>query len=237
MSALNLATESLYALPEIRAVLQEELGLLREHAVRQPAGRALLLRPHATARDLAADVAHLAATELHVEDGRFGGDILAAPGALPFEDAAFQLVLAQHAGDALPDEALAEELSRVLAPGGVLLWHAFNPWSPWLAWIHWQTRGGAAPEFANAKTQQRRFLRARLDPVSVRYVGSCWPTRRDDAGTGGARSRLLAPLRGAYVLIARKQRAALIPLRARRKRAGVAFGTRLAGTPSQRASA
>ena len=117
-----LATESLYALPEIRAVLREELGLVREHAARQPAGRALLLRPHTTARDLDVDVVHLAATELHVEDGRFAGDVACTPGALPFEDAAFQLVLAQHAGDALPDEALAAELARVLAPGGVLLW-------------------------------------------------------------------------------------------------------------------
>jgi SAM-dependent methyltransferase len=231
-----LATESLYALPEIRAVLREELGLVREHAARQPAGRALLLRPHTTARDLDVDVVHLAATELHVEDGRFAGDVACTPGALPFEDAAFQLVLAQHAGDALPDEALAPELARVLAPGGVLLWYAFNPWSPWLAWIHWQTRGGAAPQFANAETQRRRFLRARLAPVSLRYVGACWPTRRDfAAGADGVRSRLLTPLRGAYLLVARKQHAALIPMRPRRKHASVAFGTRLAGT--QRASA
>jgi SAM-dependent methyltransferase len=235
---VSLATESLYALPEIRAVLREELGLVREHAARQPAGRALLLRPHATARDLGADVAHLAATELHVEEGRFGGDVACAPSGLPFEDAAFRLVLAQHAGDALPDDTLAAELARVLAPGGVLLWHAFNPWSPWLAWIHWQTRGGAAPQFANAETQRRRFLRARLAPVSLRYVGACWPTRRDGAiGDDGARSRILAPLRGAYLLVALKQHAALIPMRPRRRRASVAFGTRLAGTPSQRACA
>jgi SAM-dependent methyltransferase len=235
---LSLANESLYALPQIRAVLREELGFLREHAARQPAGRALLLRPHATTRDLDADVAHLAATELHVERDRLGGDVACTPGALPFEDAAFQLVLAQHAGDALPDEAFAGELARVLAPGGVLLWNAFNPWSPWLAWIHWQTRRVAAPQFANAQTQRRRFLRAKLTPVSLRYVGACWPSRRDGAaGADGARSRLLTPLRGAYLLVARKQHAALIPMRPRRKHASVAFGARLAGTPSQRASA
>lgn len=238
MTGVSHATESMYALPEVRTLLREELGLVREHAARQPAGRALLLRPHATARDLEADVAHLATTELHVESGRLGGAVDCAPAVLPFENAAFELVLAQHAGDALPDEGFAEELSRVLAPGGVLLWYAFNPWSPWLAWIHWQTRGAAAPPFANADTQRRRFVRARLAPVSTRYVGACWPTRREVAAiTDDARSRLLAPLRGAYLLVVRKQRASMTPLRPRVRHASVAIGARLAGTPSQRASA
>ena len=170
--------------------------------------------------------------------GRLGGAVDCAPAVLPFENAAFELVLAQHAGDALPDEGFAEELSRVLAPGGVLLWYAFNPWSPWLAWIHWQTRGSAAPPFANADTQRRRFVRARLAPVSTSYVGACSPTRREAAAiTDDARSRLLAPLRGAYLLVVRKQRASLTPLRPRVKHASVALGARLAGTPSQRASA
>ena len=39
------ATESLYALPEIKVLLAEELALLPAHAARQPGGRALLLQP------------------------------------------------------------------------------------------------------------------------------------------------------------------------------------------------
>jgi hypothetical protein len=53
----------------------------------------------------------------------------------------------------------------------------------------------------------------------------------------GRFARFVSPLRGAYLLAARKQRAVLTPLRPRAVRKSVALNPRLVGTPSQRASA
>jgi SAM-dependent methyltransferase len=234
------ATESLFALPEILAMLREELGVLPAHAARQPGGRALLLHPDAAAYALPADIRHLAATRLYAKGTALAGDVVCSPRALPMEDESFQMVFAQHIGDAQPEDGLVEEIARVMAPGGLLLWSGFNPWSPWLAWIHWHTRGGGAvPPAVNADALRRRLLRSRLAPVALDYLGTIWPQRNTDAerGDDNRRVRLLAPLRGTYLLAARKHRAVLTPLRPRAKRSGVALGTRLAGTPSQRACA
>jgi SAM-dependent methyltransferase len=237
------ASQPLYALPEIQALLREELGVLPAHAARQPSGRALLLLPDAAARDLRADVAHLSMTRLHAAGDRFSGDVVCSARALPMEDESFQLVFAQHIGDAQPgDGSLVEEIARVMAPGGLLLWFGFNPWSPWLAWIHWHTRGGGTvPQTLNSDALRRRLLKSQLAPVALDYLGAFWPRRNIDTQLAdpveSRRGRLLAPLRGAYLLAARKQRAVLTPLRPRVKRTGVALGARLAGTPSQRACA
>jgi SAM-dependent methyltransferase len=235
------ATGSLFALPEILAMLREELAVLPAHAARQPGGRALLLQPDAAAHALPVDVRHLATTRLHANGGTLAGDIVCSARALPIEDESFQMVFAQHIGDAQPDDGLVEEIARVMAPGGLLLWSGFNPWSPWLAWIHWRMRGGAVPQMVNADALRRRLMRSRLAPVALDYLGTCWPRRNDVVRSADTledrRVRLLAPLRGAYLLTARKQRAVLTPLRPRAKRSGVALGAHLAGTPSRRACA
>lgn len=237
---MNRAAPSLFALPEVEALLREELAHLPEHAARQPSGRALLLQPDAAARALPFDSGPLTALRLHSAGNALGGDLVCAPRALPVENDSFQLVFAQHIGDMQPGEGLVEEIARVLAPGGLLLWSGFNPWSPWLAWVHWHTRGGGrVPETLNADTLRRRLIRAKLAPLAIDYLGGCWP-KHEDALAQGATSRLarlLSPLGGAYLLRARKQRAVLTPLRPRIVRKSVALNPRLAGTPSQRASA
>jgi SAM-dependent methyltransferase len=234
------AAPSLFALPEVEALLGEELGLLPLHAARQPSGRALLLQPDAAARALPFDAGPLAALRLHANGAALAGDIVCAARALPIESEAFQLVFAQHIGDVQTgDNGLVEEFARVLAPGGLLLWSGFNPWSPWLAWIHWRTRGGGVPQMLNADALRRRLIRSRLAPVGIDYLGTCWP-RRGGAATGATESRfarILSPLRGAYLVAARKQRAVLTPLRPRVQRSRVALNPRLAGTPSHRATA
>jgi len=230
---------SLFALPEIQALLREELGLLPVHAARQPSGRALLLLPDASAQALPCDVAHLAAMRLYADGSTLRGDAVCLARALPIENDAFQLVFAQHLGDVQPEPGLIQEIARVMAPGGLLLWAGFNPWSPWLAWIHWHTRcGGAVPQTLNVDTLRRRLQRSRLAPMAIDYLGTCWPRRsgENSRAEGAHGARWLAPLRGAYLLAARKQRAVLTPLRPRVKRTGVALGARLA-TPSQRACA
>lgn len=236
------AAPSLFALPEVEALLREELGHLRPHAARQPSGRALLLQPDAAARELPLDTGPLTPLRLHARGDGLAGDIVCSARALPVENEAFQLVFAQHIGDMQPgNNGLVEEIARVLAPGGLLLWSGFNPWSPWLAWIHWHTRGGGAvPQTLNADTLRRRLIRSRLAPVAIDYLGGCWPqhgaTLHDDAPPSRF-ARFISPLRGAYLLAARKQRAVLTPLRPRAERKSVALSPRLAGTPTHRASA
>lgn len=240
---MNRAATPLFALPEVEALLREELGVLPAHAARQPSGRALLLLPDAAARALPFDVGPLAGLRLHARRDALAGDIVCSARALPIENEAFQLVFAQHIGDVQPgDNGLVEEIARVLAPGGLLLWSGFNPWSPWLAWIHWRTRGGGAvPQTLNADTLRRRLIRSRLAPLAIDYLGGYWPKQGgvalDDDATPSRFARFLSPLRGSYLLAARKQRAVLTPLRPRIQRKSVALNPRLAGTPSQRACA
>ena len=236
------ATESLYALPEIEALLRDELARLPVHAARQPGGRALLVQPDATSRALPFDVAHLTPVRLYAAGDALRGDVICSARALPIENDAFQLVFAQHLGDAHAEGGVVDELARVLAPGGLLLWCGFNPWSPWLAWMHWHARGGlAVPPMSNADTLRRRLTRSRLAPVALDYLGTCWPRRTVDSEPATQResrgARWLAPIRGAYLVAARKQRAVLTPIRPRAQRTSVALGARFAGTPSQRARA
>ena len=231
-----LGSDNLFALPEVAALLREELACVPAYAARRPAGRALVLQACAANRALAPDTRHLAGVRLHLEPAGFRGDVACAPEALPWEDEAFQLVLAQHVGDVVPDERMLAELGRVLAPGGVLLWYGFNPWSPWLAWLHWQARRGlAVPRTAPADFMRRRFAQHRLAAGELDYLGSCWPQR--EVPSAPPRAGALTRLRAAYLLTATRQRAVLTPLRPRVARRRVAIQPHLAGTPSQRARA
>ena len=238
---MNRAATPLFALPEVEALLREELAHLAPHAARQPSGRALLLQPDAAARALPFSAGPLTPLRLHADGDALAGDIVCSLRALPVENEAFQLVFAQHIGDVQPgDSSLVEEIARVLAPGGLLLWSGFNPWSPWLAWVHWHTRGGGAvPQTLNADTLRRRLIRSRLAPVAIDYLGGHWPKKAalDDDAAPSWFARFMSPLRGAYLLAARKQRAVLTPLRPRVQRKSVALNPRLVGTPSQRACA
>jgi SAM-dependent methyltransferase len=205
--------DNLFALPEVEALLREELARLPALAARQPGARALLLQAGTANRALPVDLRHLGVTRVHVDRAAIAGDVVCAPDALPWEDEAFQFVVVQHAGDALahPD-AFVDELARVLAAGGSLVWFGFNPLSPWSLWLHWQARQGRPlPRAVQSDSVRRRLLRERLTPGAVEAIGPCWPDRNGHA----RRSPLLAPLRGAWMLVASKQRAVLTPLHRR----------------------
>jgi SAM-dependent methyltransferase len=205
--------DNLFALPEVEALLREELARVPALAARQPGGRALLLQAAPANRALPADLRHLGVTRMHVDRAAIAGDVVCAADALPWEDEAFHFVVVQHAGDALahPD-GLVDELARVLVPGGSLVWFGLNPLSPWILWLSWQARQGRPlPRATQADSVRRRLLQGKLTPATVESIGPCWPNR--DAQT--PRSSLLAPLRGAWMLVASKQRATLTPLHRR----------------------
>ncbi|MCC7255178.1 MAG: class I SAM-dependent methyltransferase [Dokdonella sp.] len=226
--ALIPVPDSLYALPEPAALLRSELAMVPMLAAARPAGHALLLQACAAHRDWSVDACHLRLTRLHVAAGGLQGDLSCAPEALPFEDDAFQLIVVQHAADALPAAAMqVGELSRVLAPGGTLQWFGFNPWSPWLAWLHWQGRAGlSVPAASGADALRRRLGAQGLAVGHVRLFGSCWPSLADADG-------VIKPLRAAWALTANKQQRVLTPLRPQRKRARIAARPSLA-VPSRR---
>lgn len=228
--------DSLFALPDAVDLLRVELERASEHAARQPNGHALVLQACAASRALEVRTRHLHAVRLHAAGDRLAGDAVCTADALPWEDEAFRLIVVQHVADVLPSDALVDELARVLAPGGVLLWFGLNPWSPWLAWLHWQARRGLPlPHPSQADAARRRLLRRQLAPVSVDYLGACWPHR----GSGSMLHdlRLLTPLRGAYLLTASKQRAVLTPLRPRLLRQRERVVIRPLASPSHRACA
>lgn len=228
--------DNLFALPDVDALLREELARLPMHAAREPAGHALLVQACATNRGLSADTRHLRSVRVHVEQGGLRGDVSCAGEALPWESEAFRLVLVQHAGDVLSNPAgFIDEIERVLAPGGALLWYGLNPWSPWQAWIHWQTRRGlSTPRMVQADVVRRHLAKRQLMPAAAETIGTCWP----HAGTRPLawHASLLAPLRGAYLIVAAKQRSVLTPLRPHASRERAAIRPQLA-TPSRRARA
>lgn len=228
--------DSLFALPDAVDLLRVELERASEHAARQPNGHALVLQACAASRALEVRTRHLHAVRLHAAGDRLAGDAVCTADALPWEDEAFRLIVVQHVADVLPSDALVDELARVLAPGGVLLWFGLNPWSPWLAWLHWQARRGLPlPHPSQADAARRRLLRRQLAPVSVDYLGACWPHRGSASMLHDL--RLLTPLRGAYLLTASKQRAVLTPLRPRLLRQRERVVIRPLASPSHRACA
>ncbi|MGB8378130.1 MAG: methyltransferase domain-containing protein, partial [Rhodanobacteraceae bacterium] len=210
---MSILPDSLFALPPVAALLREEMEIARECAARQPRGRALLLAPCVEMDESTWDVSHLSAVRMHVSRSGLDGAVRCTPDLLPWDDAAFQMIVLQHVGDVLPTVApWVDEVARVLAPGGTLLWFGFNPNSPWIAWCHWQSwqrrrarqTGFSRPHLARAQTTYRQLLARRLQADGLHYAGSLWP-RVDQSHTRRQRWRALDMLRAAYFLAARKR--------------------------------
>ncbi|MBN8727879.1 MAG: hypothetical protein J0H15_09300 [Xanthomonadales bacterium] len=229
-------TPAFHALPEVRAVLRAELGHIAAEAARRPRGRALVLQACAANRAIGLDTRHLQPVRQHVEAARLAGDAACRPEALPWENSAFQMVVVQHAGEALGgDSGLLPELIRVLAPGGVMLWFGLNPYSPWLARLRWAGRSSPArpPRTVAAGMARRQLMAGHLVATRVEWLGPCW---RAEAAPEARAITAAAPLRAAYVVSAIRQQSAPIPLRLRTRRAPAAVASPLA-MPSRRARA
>lgn len=139
----------------------------------------------------------------------YRGDLRASTAEpLPFVDDAFDLLLLRHALEATPHAAsLLNESVRVLAPGGMLVITGVHPLSCWSPWMYW--RGRNPPHRLHMPLQLGQCLRqAGLDLEPLRRVGSLLPraTRASDSPAD-------SPLGGGYVLLARKRRHSVTPLR------------------------
>jgi SAM-dependent methyltransferase len=145
---------------------------------------------------------------LRVGVGGYRGDAIAALNEpLPFVDEAFELVLLRHAQEVVPAarEWLTEVL-RTLAPGGLLVITGVHPISAWVPWFYWRSRA-AKPVLRMPLALGRAMQAAGVEIERVRRVGRTWPGAASvplvRAGWWG----------GGYVLIARKRRRAVTPLR------------------------
>ncbi|MGN6236617.1 methyltransferase domain-containing protein [Dyella sp.] len=146
-------------------------------------------------------------THLKLAGDRYVGDLharVAEP--LPFVDDAFELVILRHAleASALP-QSLLEEGARVLSPGGLLVLSGVHPLSLWTPWMVWHGRGQSLR--LRMPLQVGEWLRRHAMQVEcVRRVGHAVPG-------GGGTPWLTEAIGGGYVLLARKRRQAVTPIR------------------------
>ncbi|WP_254424563.1 methyltransferase domain-containing protein [Rhodanobacter sp. C05] len=148
-------------------------------------------------------------TRLWVSNHRYRGDLRAtADEPLPFIDDAFELVLLRHALEvvAAPTAVLAEAV-RVLAPGGVLVVTGVHPLSGWAPWFWWRTRGRQRALQVPLRLSHG-LQQAGLEIERAQRVGQTWPVGTATPGPTGANV-----WGGGYVLIARKRRRMVTPLR------------------------
>ncbi len=150
-------------------------------------------------------------TRLKLEGDRYTGDLDArGDEPLPFLDDAFDLVLLRHALEvsATPQDLL-EEVSRVLAPGGVLAITGLHPFSAWLPWMMWRTRG-RSPAMHSPILLERWVNRIELDIERVERVGHLWPSSRGSFDATHV-------FGGGYLMLARKRRRMATPIRLKPK--------------------
>jgi hypothetical protein len=177
--------------------------------------------------------AHLLSSivELDLEPGgRFNGSLRCDGAQLPFASECFKLVIAQHVLDRPGHaDAMAEQLARLLAPEGIALVYGFNPISLWRFWL--RRRRSASEQglcFSAAAAWRNRLQHAQLDVLQTRYVGRYNPWRETNPqGESGRLSPLFGRFRPSWLLIVRKRRSALTPLRLASVRAEVKFNPAL----------
>jgi SAM-dependent methyltransferase len=186
----------------------------------------LFLRPHIAASTQLPE--HLLGKMIELapgENGLLEGPVRCAPDLLPFASESFKLLIAQHVLEQVDEaDACAAELARVLAPEGVALILGFNPlgtWRPWLAMHASHVRPSSAHRW------RMLLAREQVDTLQVRFPGSLWPRANINAEPGAMSARL-ARFGSTWLLLARKRRSALTPLRLRASKRELALNPTLA---------
>lgn len=161
--------------------------------------------------------------KLHAERGELRGDLHCRTDALPLLRESVDLFYLLHAFETRAQPALLlAEAERALTPEGALLMVALNPLSPWRA--RWAPAGLRAV----AATTCREWLRdAGFEIMQQRGLGPVLPWLDEGPRRDLPDHDPLTWLRAGYLLLARKRRPGITPLRARP--APVAIG---AGMPT-----
>jgi hypothetical protein len=164
-----------------------------------------------------------------VDPRQLEGAVRCAPWQLPFASESFKLLIVQHVLEQIDGaDQCAAELARVLAPEGIALIVGFNPfgtWRPWLAWQHAQ--GAPHLRLQSAHAWRTQLAREQIDTLQVRFPGSLWP-RANAAREPGSAARRFARLGSSWLLLARKRRSTLTPLRLRASKRELALNPHLA---------
>lgn len=149
---------------------------------------------------------------LQREHGGFAGDLRCADDCLPIATESMALVYAQHVFEtSTAGSLLAGEIARVLAPEGTCLVTALSSASLWR--LRWRRAGlGVAP----VSRVLGWLMDAGLEAVAHRGAGPVLPWRLRDESSDAPVSSSLSALRPAQLLVLRKRRPGMTPLRARR---------------------
>lgn len=221
-----------YASPALQALLSRELTALAPILASVYGNNGLFLKPHeSVASQLPAHLVSHIVNASPSDSTLFSGDACFEPAELPFVNDSFQLVIAQHAFESIADaDALASEVSRVLAPEGVLLMIGFNPYGSWRPWLMAQSLRGTRLMLRSASACATRFARQQIDTLQVRYPGLILPN--DPAQPPSRYARWFADAFGrfgsSWLMLARKRRSTLTPLRLRSSKRERSMSPRLA---------
>ena len=199
--------DDIYASAPLRRLLDAQTRALEPELQRCFGSHALLLA--ATVDDAPPALPMLGCwVRLHLAKREYQGDLQASSHEpLPFVDDAFDLVLLRHALECAPiASALLAEAIRVLAPGGALAMTGVHPLSGWSPWFRWCSRGRSLALQMPLHLRHRLF-QAGMEIERVSRVGNLFPgmTAIDPVASSW--------LGGGYVLIARKRRRLVTPLR------------------------
>ena len=226
-------TSAFYATTPLRDLFALELAALTPILGGIYGNFGLFVRPHV---DAAAQLPpHLLGTmiDLAVQSPRLcSGRVACAPSELPLASESCKLVIAQHVFERVdePNEC-ASEFARVLAPEGIALVLGFNPISLWRPWLAGKARGASIdlrPQ--SAQTWRQVLARQGIETLQTRFLGPMSPWQRGAAqhAVPHERRSILGRVGGSWLLLARKRRSALTPLRLRSGARDLALRPRLA---------
>lgn len=228
----RLSPQAFYSSAPVQALFARELGALGPIVSGVYGNHGLLLRAHTAASTALA--ANLLGTmvELALAEQQFEGQVRAEPAQLPFASESFKLLIAQHVFEQIdqPDACVAE-LARVLAPEGVALILGFNPISFWRPWLMLKApRGESRLHLRSAHAWQYMLAREQVDTLQVRYPGVLWPRAEHPQAATESQgfARMLGCMGSSWLLLARKRRSTLTPLRLRSAPRELALNPRLA---------
>jgi SAM-dependent methyltransferase len=226
--------QSFYSSAPLQQLFARELAALAPILGGVYGTTGLFLRAHANTPALLP--AHLIGSVIDLAldgAGVLRGKVTCMPTELPLAGESCKLIIAQHVFERLDEPvACASELARVLAPEGVVLVLGFNPVGLWRPWLEGRSRGAdIALRVQSAQRCQNVLSRQGVEILQTRYIGAWSPWQRPpqlDAAAGNARMSALGWLRGSWLLLARKRRSVLTPLRLRRSARELARSPRLA---------
>jgi SAM-dependent methyltransferase len=228
----RLNSQTFYTSAPVKALFARELAALAPIVSGVYGNYGLFLRAHPGA--LAALPAHLLGmmVDLALVERKFDGAVRCGPAQLPFASESFKLLIAQHVFEQIdrPDECAAE-LARVLVPEGVILILGFNPISLWRPWLALNApRGASALRLHSARAWQNMLAREQIDTLQVRYPGTLRPRVEHLQATpeSSLLARALGCIGSSWLLLARKRRSTLTPLRLRSAPRELALNPRLA---------